>query len=325
MKRKIMTVLTVATLFITNVLNCFGASGVVRDGRVLVPLRGVFENLGFKVYWNSDTETAQIFNENYSISIQKNADNFVVNGKTVEPDTPQTIIDGTMYLPLRAVGDAVSAQTQWNEDTKSALIELGDKKVTVYTDRNYIVAGESTSNGNLDLVEVTTKAETTTETTTQTVTEASTETTTVAVGDEYAGFEGVRYSLRKQVISDLTKAQRQYKIGNADELSLMQRDAIVLASSKWLTSAESQEEKNYVNLATDFYLRFADAAKAIDEYSNRTSDTTSKEMYISQAEDFKDRMDIIVDRFSMCKSISDVNSAYNSMYELSRQIRRFNW
>ena len=105
----------------------------------------------------------------------------------------------------------------------------------------------------------------------------------------------------------------------------MQRDAIVLASNQWLSMANSNEERTYIDVATEFYLRFADAAKAIDEYANRTSDTTSKAMYKAQADDFKDRMDAIVDSFSMCKSISDVNNAYNSMYDLSRQIRRFNW
>lgn len=327
MKKKLLSVLATTVLCIVTATSSFGASGVIRNGSVLVPLRGVFENLGFKVYWNSDTETAQIFNENYSISIQKNADTFVVNGKTISPDTPQTIIDGTMYLPLRALGDAVSAQTSWNEENKSAVIELNGKKVTVYTDKNYIVAGTSE---NLDLKEPTTKAiETTTETTTEATTEVTTEETTTgsttATVDEYAGFAGVRYSLRKQVIADLQKAQKQYHVGNADTLSLMQRDAIVLASNQWFSMANSNEERSYIDVATEFYLRFADAAKAIDEYANRTSDTTSKAMYKAQADDFKDRMDAIVDSFSMCKSISDVNNAYNSMYDLSRQIRRFNW
>lgn len=130
-----------------------------------------------------------------------------------------------MYLPLRALGDAVSAQTSWNEENKSAVIELNGKKVTVYTDKNYIVAGTSE---NLDLKEPTTKAiETTTETTTEATTEVTTEETTTgsttATVDEYAGFAGVRYSLRKQVIADLQKAQKQYHVGNADTLSLMQR------------------------------------------------------------------------------------------------------
>ena len=122
MKKKLLSVLATTVLCIVTATSSFGASGVIRNGSVLVPFRGVFENLGFKVYWNSDTEKAQIFNENYSISIQKNADTFVVNGKTISPDTPQTIIDGTMYLPLRALGDAVSAQTSWNEENKSAVI-----------------------------------------------------------------------------------------------------------------------------------------------------------------------------------------------------------
>ena len=324
MKKKLLCAFVAAFLCFTTATSGFAASGVIRNGSVLVPLRGVFENLGFKVYWNVDTETAQIFNEDYSISLQKNADTFVVNGKTVSPDTPQTIIDGTMYLPLRALGDAVSAQTSWNEENKSAVIELNGKKVTVYTDKNYIVAGTSE---NLDLKQTTTEVtETTTETTTQITTEETTETTTEStIVDEYAGFDGVRYSLRKRVLADLQKAQTQYRIGNANTLSLMQRDAIVLASSQWLGMSKSDEENRYIDLATEFYLRFADAAKAIDEYSSRTSDTTSSAMYKAQAQDFKDRMDAIVDKFSMCKSISDVNSVYNSMYDLSRQIRRFNW
>lgn len=78
MKKKLLSVLATTVLCIVTATSSFGASGVIRNGSVLVPLRGVFENLGFKVYWNSDTETAQIFNENYSISIQKNADTFVV-------------------------------------------------------------------------------------------------------------------------------------------------------------------------------------------------------------------------------------------------------
>ena len=47
-------------------------------------------------------------------------------------------------------------------------------------------------------------------------TEETTTGSTTATVDEYAGFAGVRYSLRKQVIADLQKAQKQYHVGNAD-------------------------------------------------------------------------------------------------------------
>ena len=35
----------------------------------------------------------------------------------------------------------------------------------------------------------------------------------------------------------------------------------MLASNQWLSMANSNEERSYIDVATEFYLRFADAAK----------------------------------------------------------------
>jgi hypothetical protein len=98
--------------------------GVIVDGRTMVPVRGVFEYMGYSVDWNSDTKTATLTNSKKNITIVLTSGNtfFTVNGEEVTPDVPQQIINDRFMLPLRAVGEAVNAKVSWNEDTKTATL-----------------------------------------------------------------------------------------------------------------------------------------------------------------------------------------------------------
>lgn len=108
------------------------ARGVIEDQRTLVQVRGVFEELGFSVDWNAENATATIKDGEHTISIQKGQNYFTADGKDVVPDVPQQIIDGKFYLPLRAVGESVGAQLNWNGNTKVAVIKYSGKSATVY-------------------------------------------------------------------------------------------------------------------------------------------------------------------------------------------------
>ncbi|MCL1997753.1 MAG: copper amine oxidase N-terminal domain-containing protein, partial [Turicibacter sp.] len=46
-----------------------GQGPVIVDGRTLVPVRGVFEMLGFAVAWNGDTRQATLSNANYTVVV----------------------------------------------------------------------------------------------------------------------------------------------------------------------------------------------------------------------------------------------------------------
>ena len=54
----------------------------------MVPLRGIFENLGYSIEWDANTKTATLNKDNKSISIQTGADRFSVNGVGKELDVP---------------------------------------------------------------------------------------------------------------------------------------------------------------------------------------------------------------------------------------------
>lgn len=133
------TVITVAAAF-----PAFCAEGIVRGGRTLVPVRGVFEELGFTVDWDAKTATATVSDPEHTISVIKGKNYFTADGKDIIPDVPQQIIDQSMYLPLRAIGDAVGAKTEWDAENKIAHITYGgidsyvycvSEQTDVYTDK----------------------------------------------------------------------------------------------------------------------------------------------------------------------------------------------
>ncbi len=107
------------------------AEGVIKDGRTLVPVRGVFESLGFSVNWDSATNKASISDSKHEVAIYKNASYFYADSKEYHPDVPAQIIDGSMYLPLRSIGEAVGADISWDAETKTAKIGYEGKIVNV--------------------------------------------------------------------------------------------------------------------------------------------------------------------------------------------------
>ncbi len=98
--------------------------GIIIDGRTMVPVRGVFEYMGYTVDWDGETKTATLTSSDKAtvITLTGGKTDFTVNDKTITPDVPQQIVDGRFMLPLRAVGEAVDAKVEWDSDTKTAYV-----------------------------------------------------------------------------------------------------------------------------------------------------------------------------------------------------------
>jgi len=80
---------------------------VIIDGRTLVPVRGVFEALGFDVGWNQTTQTATLTSADYAVIITVGSSAFTTNGISHNLDVPAQIIGGRTMLPIRAVVESV--------------------------------------------------------------------------------------------------------------------------------------------------------------------------------------------------------------------------
>ncbi len=99
--------------------------GIIIDGRTMVPVRGVFEEMGYLVEWDADTKTAALSRGSKSVAVQADSPTMLVNGETsVELEVPAQIVDGRMMLPLRAVSEAVNAEVEWDAETKTAKIKI---------------------------------------------------------------------------------------------------------------------------------------------------------------------------------------------------------
>ena len=103
------------------------------DRRVLVPVRGVFEHMGFTVDWISQVRMATLANNDFFIEIPAGGTYFLVNGIQHFPDVPQQNVDGRLLLPLRAIAEAVGGTADWDSDNQIAIINTqagGNQDIT---------------------------------------------------------------------------------------------------------------------------------------------------------------------------------------------------
>ncbi|MBQ6555181.1 MAG: copper amine oxidase N-terminal domain-containing protein [Firmicutes bacterium] len=125
--KKIIGFLLLCVFVMCAALNATAAQGVIKDGRTLVPVRGVFEELGFTVEWDGAVGKATLTDENHAVSIIKGQNYIKVDGKQIYPDVPQQVIDNGLYLPVKAIADAIGADTSWNSEKKLVHISYNGK------------------------------------------------------------------------------------------------------------------------------------------------------------------------------------------------------
>jgi hypothetical protein len=92
-----------------------------RAGRVFVPLRGVFEQLGASVVYENGTINAQ-GRGNRSVSLRIGSTQATVNGQPQAMDVAPFIIGASTYVPLRFVSQALGATV--NYDASNRLVAL---------------------------------------------------------------------------------------------------------------------------------------------------------------------------------------------------------
>lgn len=106
----------------------------IQNGTTYVPLRGVSETLDCDVIWDGNNNTVLIYKDmrsdnsvfrNKSDEIKLYVDNQLVelkdaNGSIVKP----FIKNGTTYVPLRAVSQALGCWVRWNGQSKTVSIYM---------------------------------------------------------------------------------------------------------------------------------------------------------------------------------------------------------
>ncbi|HTU71161.1 MAG TPA: copper amine oxidase N-terminal domain-containing protein [Candidatus Baltobacteraceae bacterium] len=93
---------------------------VEQAGRVFVPLRGIFEQLGASVVYQNGTINATGNGRNVSLHI--GSTQATVNGQPETLDSPPFIENATTLVPLRFIAQALGASVNWNNNTSTVAI-----------------------------------------------------------------------------------------------------------------------------------------------------------------------------------------------------------
>lgn len=100
------------------------AKPLKKDGSVYVPLRGIFERLNATVHWEASTRSITIINQTSTVKLMIGSREAIVNGKILIMEQAPYIVDGTTYVPLRFISEAIGAKVGWDHDLQTASIEI---------------------------------------------------------------------------------------------------------------------------------------------------------------------------------------------------------
>lgn len=100
----------------------FDQAPVMQEGRVLVPLRGVFESLGAEVTYLAPSHTIQATRGSTQVQLTLGSRQAAINGSPSMLDVPATTLGGRTMVPLRFVSEALGASVDWNAATQTVAI-----------------------------------------------------------------------------------------------------------------------------------------------------------------------------------------------------------
>lgn len=105
-----------------NLVTFSDVQPVMINGRVLVPVRGVFEHMNSHVEWDKDLRMVTAHHGSDTIALPINSYSATVNGRSVRLDSPATIHRGRTMVPLRFLSESLGAGVEWIADTRTVEI-----------------------------------------------------------------------------------------------------------------------------------------------------------------------------------------------------------
>lgn len=98
----------------------FDQPPIVRSGRVFVPLRGVFEQLGASVVYANGQINAT--GNGRTVSLTIGSTQATVNGQQQILDVAPFIVGSRTLVPLRFIAQSLGAAVDWNDSTSTVTI-----------------------------------------------------------------------------------------------------------------------------------------------------------------------------------------------------------
>jgi len=96
------------------------------NGRVLVPLRGVFEQMGAYVQWNPANRDVTATRGDSDVRLHIGDRTANVDGREVTLDVPAMIINGATMVPIRFLSESLGAEVRWREAERLVMIDTSN-------------------------------------------------------------------------------------------------------------------------------------------------------------------------------------------------------
>ncbi|MCL2376708.1 MAG: leucine-rich repeat domain-containing protein [Defluviitaleaceae bacterium] len=129
-----------------------GQPPIIVDGRTLVPVRGVFEALGFDVDWDQDAQMVTLTRDDFVIRIVIGEQTFGIDDYVRQAtgngwlDVPAQIIGDRTLLPIRALVEGVGYYVDWDNATRTVIVS--STPIGEVTTQDFItIRGEHFSTG----------------------------------------------------------------------------------------------------------------------------------------------------------------------------------
>lgn len=100
----------------------FDTAPIARNDRILVPLRGIAEALGFTVIWERETGRAVCEKEGTEIAVEIGTANAWVNGQARPQDVESQSWKDRTYVPLRFLSEHFDLHVDWDGEHQTAIL-----------------------------------------------------------------------------------------------------------------------------------------------------------------------------------------------------------
>jgi len=97
-------------------------AALVRNGRIYVPLRSMFEQMGATVSASADGKKVTADKPGASVSVTVGNPEVVINGETRPLDVPPILYKGIVLVPVRVISEALGAYVQWVPDRRIVVV-----------------------------------------------------------------------------------------------------------------------------------------------------------------------------------------------------------
>ncbi len=125
-----------------------GTTPLIQNGRTLLPVRAIIEEIGGSVAWNGEKKEVTLNYGDDEIKLTIDNTDAFQNGNKVVLDTAPTIIGDRTMLPIRFIAESFKFDVKWEAETQKVIIT----KKTKVSEQPVNIEDETAAGGNRSAV-----------------------------------------------------------------------------------------------------------------------------------------------------------------------------